>query len=50
MVEWYRAGAPYEAVMADCAALLGEAARAAGTDTLALARPARPTRSPSRSG
>ncbi len=34
MVEWYRAETPYEAVMADCAALLGEAARAAGTDTL----------------
>jgi lysyl-tRNA synthetase class 2 len=27
MVEWYRAGAPYEAIMADCAALLGLAGR-----------------------
>ena len=31
MVEWYRAGAPYDAIMADCAAILGEAARAAAT-------------------
>jgi lysyl-tRNA synthetase class 2 len=35
MVEWYRAGAPYAAVMADCAALMAEAARAAGSRTLA---------------
>jgi lysyl-tRNA synthetase class 2 len=35
MVEWYRAEAPYQAIMADCAALLAEAARAAGTETLA---------------
>ena len=34
MVEWYRAGAPYEAIMADCAAILAEAARAAGTTRL----------------
>ncbi len=34
MVEWYRAGAPYEAVMADCAAILGQAAQAAGTTEL----------------
>ncbi len=34
MVEWYRAQAPYEAIMADCAALMAQAARAAGTDTL----------------
>jgi lysyl-tRNA synthetase class 2 len=27
MVEWYRAGAPYEAIMADCAALLSLAGR-----------------------
>jgi lysyl-tRNA synthetase class 2 len=31
MLEWYRANAHYEALMDDCAALLGEAARAAGT-------------------
>ena len=29
MVEWYRAGATYEAVMADCATLLAPASRAA---------------------
>ncbi len=34
MVEWYRAGEPYEAIMADCAAILGQAAQAAGTETL----------------
>ncbi len=34
MVEWYRAGEPYEAIMADCAVLLAEAARAAGVKTL----------------
>ncbi len=31
MLEWYRANEPYETLMADCAALMGEAARAAGT-------------------
>ena len=30
LVEWYRAGEPYTALMADGAALLGEAAKAAG--------------------
>ena len=30
MLEWYRANEPYEALMDDCAALLAEAARAAG--------------------
>jgi lysyl-tRNA synthetase class 2 len=30
MVEWYRAGAPYTAIMADCAAVVAEAGRAAG--------------------
>ncbi len=34
MVEWYRAGVPHEAVMADTIALIGEAARASGTDRL----------------
>ena len=34
MVEWYRAQAPYEAIMADSGALLAEAARAADTKTL----------------
>ena len=31
MLEWYRANETYEALMDDCAALLAEAARAAGT-------------------
>lgn len=35
MLEWYRAQASYEATMADCAALLGTAAEAAGTRRLA---------------
>jgi lysyl-tRNA synthetase class 2 len=30
MVEWYRAEAPYESLMEDCAAVLGAAAKAAG--------------------
>jgi elongation factor P--(R)-beta-lysine ligase len=33
LLEWYRANEPYETLMADCAALLGEAARAVGTKT-----------------
>ncbi|HSI39604.1 MAG TPA: EF-P lysine aminoacylase EpmA [Xanthobacteraceae bacterium] len=32
MLEWYRAEAPYEALMADCAALLAAAAAASGVD------------------
>jgi elongation factor P--(R)-beta-lysine ligase len=35
MLEWYRAGAPYETLMEDCAALLRIAAGAAGTAELA---------------
>jgi elongation factor P--(R)-beta-lysine ligase len=31
MLEWYRANEPYETLMNDCAALMAEAARAAGT-------------------
>ena len=34
MLEWYRAGAPYERLMEDCAAMLRLAAEAAGTKTL----------------
>ncbi|MBN9452802.1 MAG: EF-P lysine aminoacylase GenX [Bosea sp.] len=34
MLEWYRSGEGYEALMQDCATLLAEAARAAGTKTL----------------
>lgn len=36
MLEWYRAAAPYEALMADCAALLALAAEAAGTRVMAF--------------
>lgn len=32
MLEWYRTGAPYEALMVDCAHILRIAAQAAGTD------------------
>lgn len=34
LVEWYRAGEPYSALMTDCAAMLHEAARAADTRQL----------------
>ncbi|HUC63178.1 MAG TPA: EF-P lysine aminoacylase EpmA [Alphaproteobacteria bacterium] len=34
LVEWYRAGATYDALMEDCAALLAELARAAGVEQL----------------
>ena len=34
LVEWYRAGEPYDALMADCAAILAQAAKAAGTKHL----------------
>jgi lysyl-tRNA synthetase class 2 len=34
MVEWYRAGEPYDAIMADCAAVVAVAARAAGASSL----------------
>jgi lysyl-tRNA synthetase class 2 len=34
MVEWYRAGEPYDAIMQDCVAVVRAAAEAAGTDTL----------------
>ena len=36
MLEWYRAHSPYETIMADCAALLGLAAAAAGTKALSF--------------
>ncbi|ABD88356.1 EF-P lysine aminoacylase EpmA [Rhodopseudomonas palustris] len=36
MLEWYRAGAPYQAVVDDCVAVIGEAARAAGTRLFAF--------------
>src|SRR6202451_1762804 len=31
LVEWYRVGEPYQALMADCAAILAQAAAASGT-------------------
>jgi lysyl-tRNA synthetase class 2 len=34
LLEWYRAGEPYETLMDDCAALLALAAEAAGTESL----------------
>ena len=34
LLEWYRAGEPYEALMADCAALLAATAESAGTKVL----------------
>jgi elongation factor P--(R)-beta-lysine ligase len=34
LVEWYRAGEPYQALMVDCATILAEAARAAGSRQL----------------
>jgi len=34
LIEWYRAGEPYRTLMDDCAALLKEAAQAAGSRTL----------------
>ncbi len=36
LVEWYRAGEPYETLMADCAAILAVAAEAAGTKHLSF--------------
>jgi len=36
MLEWYRAEAPYEAIMGDCVALLRLAAEAAGATTLSF--------------
>src|SRR3954464_15501985 len=36
MLEWYRAGAPYDAIMADCVVLIGRAAQATGIGTFAF--------------
>ena len=41
MLEWYRANEPYEALMADCAAILVEAAKAAGCPATAMEGPHR---------
>ena len=49
MLEWYRAGAHYEALMDDCAALLALAAETAGTKTLTFrGRTADPFAAPER--
>src|SRR6516162_6794975 len=49
MLEWYRAGEPYEAVMADCAAMLAVTATAAGTKAFAFrGRSADPFAAPER--
>ena len=48
MLEWYRADAPYEVLMEDCAAILRRGrATAAGAPGFALPRTRPPTRSPS---
>ena len=39
MLEWYRAHAPYQALMQDCAELLAVAAEAAGAASTAVSRP-----------
>ena len=36
LVEWYRAGEPYEALMTDCAAILAQTAEAAGSKMLSF--------------
>jgi lysyl-tRNA synthetase class 2 len=49
MLEWYRAHEPYEQLMQDCAALLGVAAQAAGSERLRFgARTADPFAPPER--
>ena len=49
MLEWYRVGEPYEALMADCAAFLAAAATAAGSHAIYVSAAAVPTRSRHRS-
>ena len=49
MLEWYRAGEPYETLMEDCAALLRARRRRRGRHDAAPSRRARPIRSPRRS-
>ena len=49
MLEWYRANEPYETLMDDCAGLLAEAARAAGTKEFSFrGKIADPYRTPER--
>ncbi|MBU2534235.1 MAG: EF-P lysine aminoacylase GenX [Alphaproteobacteria bacterium] len=46
MLEWYRAGADYRALMADCETILGLAAEAAGTDAFRFGQTAVPSGAP----
>src|ERR1700686_494366 len=49
MLEWYRVGEPYEALMGDCAGFLAVAAAAAGTDRFSFrGRSADPLAAPER--
>jgi lysyl-tRNA synthetase class 2 len=49
LVEWYRAGEPYQKLMADCAAILAVAARTAGTQLFSFrGRTADPFAAPER--
>lgn len=49
LLEWYRAGEPYQMLMDDCAALLAEAARAGGVNTFTFrGRTADPFAAPER--
>jgi lysyl-tRNA synthetase class 2 len=51
MLEWYRAGAPYEALIDDCAEIVARAARQAGANTLRFRdREADPFAAPERLG
>jgi lysyl-tRNA synthetase class 2 len=36
MLEWYRAGAPYDAIMADCVVVIARAAQATGIETFSF--------------
>jgi elongation factor P--(R)-beta-lysine ligase len=49
LIEWYRVGEPYETLMADCAAMLAQAAEAAGSKDLSFrGRSADPFAAPER--
>ncbi len=50
LIEWYRAGEPYSILMADCAALVRQAAEIAGVERIHLSRPRRPIHLPSPNG
>ncbi len=41
LIEWYRCGEPYQALIADCAAILAEAAQAVGDPATDLSRQGR---------